>query len=90
MEKDSDHENWSKGGEFAHCKHDDCHYFLRNHGKKRRQLAIMYPEKVVYKCDSCKQKSTFKYKKQKDTKAKVDDAPIPPLKSLIEQWDKSE
>jgi hypothetical protein len=88
MEKDLAQENWSRGGEFSLCSHNDCHYYIRNHGKKRRKLAIMYPDRVVHKCDSCKQKTTVRFKKPIENKTKVDDGPLVPLSSLIKEWDK--
>lgn len=82
MAEDSAHENWSSDGEFAYCKHDDCHFFVRKRGEKRRILCRIFPDRVQLKCDSCGNISTFKFEKN----AKVDEKEWIPLESMLESW----
>lgn len=83
MEKDSAQGNWSSEGEWLLCKHNDCHYHIRNKGRKRRILARIYNDRVELKCDSCGQKSTFKFTKD----ANLDEQKWMPLESMIEDWE---
>ena len=86
-EKASDPENWSNDGEFVCCRQDDCHFFLRKKGKKRRLLCRIFPDKVQLKCDSCGQISTFFFDKSKNYKDKIDEPSWIPLSSLIAEWE---
>ena len=88
-EKVSDQENWSSEGEFVMCKHDDCFYFIRHKGQRRRLLARFYPDRVEFKCDSCKQKSSFKFNKE-IVKKSIDEHKYVTLESLIKDWEKPE
>lgn len=88
MEKDSAQENWSKDGEWALCRHDDCHYYIRMKGKKRRILCRIFDDRIEFKCDSCGQKSTYKFVKPQEKKTKVDEKTWIPLESMIAEWEK--
>ena len=85
-EKGLDSENWAENGEFVTCKHSDCHYFIRHKGQRSRLLARFYPDRVEFKCDSCGQKSSYKFKKD-IIKKSIDENKFVSLNSLIEEWD---
>jgi uncharacterized UBP type Zn finger protein len=51
-------------------------------------LARFYPDRVEFKCDSCKQKSSFKFSKEVVQKS-IDEHKYVTLQSLIEDWDKT-
>lgn len=87
-EKDSGQENWSNDGEFVYCKHDDCNFFMRYKGQKRRFLCRFYPDRVELKCDSCGEKSTYKFKKDVVQKS-IDENKYVTLQSLIADWEKT-
>jgi len=87
MKKES--ENWSEDGDWALCKHGDCHYFIRKRGEKRRILCQIFPDRVRLKCDSCGQISTFYFEKKKMSKKQVDEPEWVPLSSMIESWEKT-
>lgn len=90
LEKDSGQENWHSEGQFVTCRHDDCHYYIRQRSKhkdKRRLLARFYPDRVEFKCDSCGQKSTYYFDKSKQPNGKVDEPKWIPLESLIKEWE---
>lgn len=84
-EKDLDPENWSHEGEFVYCRHDDCHFYKRHQGKKRRLLARFFQDGVQFKCDSCGNKSTYKF--IKETKNKSLEGEWKPLEKMFEEWD---
>jgi hypothetical protein len=86
-EKDLDQESWSSDGEFVTCKHNDCFYYVRHKGQRRRLLARFYPDRVEFKCDSCKQKSTYRFTKELVQKS-IDESKFVPLNSLIADWEK--
>ena len=88
MEKDLVQENWSKDGEWAVCRHDDCHYFKRKHGKKRRILCRIFDNRIEFKCDSCGGKNTYKFVKEIRDKSKIDENTWIPLESMIAEWEK--
>ena len=87
-EKGLDQENWSNDGEFVHCKQNDCHFYKRKRGEKRRLLCRFFPDRIEFKCDSCRQKSTFYFEKSKNFDAVVDKNVWIPLKSLLDlkEW----
>lgn len=82
-------ENWSPDGEWIYCKHNDCPFYVRRRGKKRRLLARFYPDRVQFKCDSCGQISTFKFDKKANFKTNIDEPKWVKLESLIEEWEKA-
>jgi uncharacterized UBP type Zn finger protein len=86
LEKDLAPEGWSNDGEFVHCKHDDCHYYNRHKGQRRRLLARFYPDRVEFKCDSCGQKSSYKFTKELVQKS-IDEHRYVSLNSLIKEWE---
>ena len=90
--KDSAPENWSEDGNWATCSHNDCHFFKRKKGEKRRLLARIYPDRVVLRCDSCKEKTTYFFDKSRQYKDMTDEEKNKwiPLKSLLDlkEWDK--
>lgn len=89
QEKGSDLENWSSDGEFTYCRHNDCHFYMRKRGVKRRILCRIFNDRVELKCDSCGQISTFRFDKNSNFNTKVDESQWIPLESMIKEWEEA-
>lgn len=72
---------------FYYCRHNNCDYYLRFNGEKRRIAISGYlapGSRIIHKCTSCHQNNTFEGPEVKVSDEQIDKVEPKTVKSLLE------